>query len=196
MVYRLRDMVLSALLLILAAPFWLLLLPVLFLTQKKIFFVQERTGKDGVVFKMLKLSTLRDARPGEEGLDKEKDRLTPLGNWMRRYSVDELPQLINVLRGEMSLVGPRPLLHEYWPLYPDRHRRRFEVLPGITGWAQVNGRNSISFSERFELDVWYVDHQSFWLDLKILFLTVGWVFSAKDVYQNEGAAVEKYDGTN
>ena len=124
----------------------------------------------------MKFSTLRDIGPGEKEEDNQNARLTPVGKWLRKFSLDEFPQLINILKGEMSLVGPRPLISEYLPLYTEDEKKRFTVLPGITGWAQINGRNRIPYKQRFELDLWYVAHKSFGLDLKILFRTLGNIF--------------------
>ncbi len=170
MLYRLRDTVVSVLLLGILLPFLLLLVLYLFFRQKKIFFKQERTGFQEKAFRIYKFCTYT-----EEGLIP-----TPDGVWLRRFSLNEIPQLWNVIKGDMSLVGPRPLLHEYLPLYSDAQRKRFLGKPGITGWAQVNGRNDISFSETFALDVWYVEHKSFWLDLEILFKTCIQLFIRKD----------------
>lgn len=175
---------------------FLLIMALLALTQKRVFFRQERTGKDGKPFILIKFSTLRDILPGEEEYEDQQKRLTPVGKILRKLSLDELPQLFNVLKGEMSLVGPRPLLPEYLSLYSTEQKKRFQVLPGITGWAQIHGRNRISFTRRFEYDVWYVDNRSFWLDLKILLLTPLQVFKTREVFQNENTTMEKFDGTN
>jgi lipopolysaccharide/colanic/teichoic acid biosynthesis glycosyltransferase len=137
-----------------------------------VLFRQVRPGLGGAPFVMLKFRTMTDARDGERKLLQDADRVTPFGKLLRASSLDELPELVNVLRGEMSLVGPRPLLMQYLPLYDDFQARRHEVRPGITGWAQVSGRNALSWEEKFALDVWYVENQSLWLDLKILWLTV------------------------
>ncbi len=136
------------------------------------FFTQERPGKNGKIFKVIKFKTMTDERDAAGNLLPDAQRLTKVGRFVRSTSIDELPQLINVLRGDMSLIGPRPLLPQYLPLYNKEQARRHEVRPGITGWAQVNGRNAISWTKKFELDVWYVDHSSFLLDLKIIFLTI------------------------
>lgn len=196
MAYRLRDLVLSVL--ALAVLSWLFVLICLFLlvTQQRVFFIQERTGFRGQPFKLIKFSTLRDILPGEREEDDQRKRLTPVGRILRRLSLDELPQLFNVLGGSMSLVGPRPLIHQYWNLYSNQQKRRFEVVPGITGWAQVKGRNALTFTERFEFDVWYVDHKSFGLDLKILFKTLGKMFSGSGVYANQSTTADYFDGTN
>lgn len=140
------------------------------------FFTQERPGKNGRIFKVIKFKTMTDERNANGDLLPDADRLTKVGRFVRSTSVDELPQLFNVLKGDMALIGPRPLLPQYLPLYSKEQARRHEVRPGITGWAQVNGRNAISWKKKFELDVWYVDHCSFSLDLKIIFLTIKKVF--------------------
>ncbi len=143
------------------------------------FFYQKRTGKDGQIFNVMKFKSMTDER-GEDGkLLPDAQRITSIGRFIRKTSIDELPQLINVLKGDMSLVGPRPLLPEYTPLYDDVQKRRLEVRPGITGWAQVHGRNGLKLSKRFEMDVYYVDHVSLWLDIKILWLTFYNLFATK-----------------
>jgi lipopolysaccharide/colanic/teichoic acid biosynthesis glycosyltransferase len=144
------------------------------------FYVQARTGRHLKPFRVIKFKTMRDARDDEGKLLPDEKRLTMLGTFVRRMSLDEIPQLLNVIAGEMSLVGPRPLVLDYVPLYSKEQLRRHEVSPGITGWAQVNGRNRIRWDEKFTYDVWYVDHMSFWLDMKILFLTFLKFFSATD----------------
>ncbi len=152
------------------------------------FFLQERPGKGGKIFKVVKFKTMTDERGPDGELLPNKDRLTKVGRFVRAASLDELPQLINVLKGDMALIGPRPLLTWFLPLYDKEQARRHEVRPGITGWAQVNGRNTVTYSNKFKYDVWYVDHLSFALDLKILYLTLKNVFSSKDIgngLQNE-----------
>jgi lipopolysaccharide/colanic/teichoic acid biosynthesis glycosyltransferase len=196
MLYRLRDIVIAVLGLLLVGWLMLVILLLLALTQKRVFFVQERTGYRGRAFRLIKFSTLRDIEAGEREEDDQRKRLTPIGKLLRRWSLDELPQLINVLKGEMSLVGPRPLIHEYDMLYTPAQRRRFEVRPGMTGWAQVNGRNALSFTARFELDVWYVQHRSHRLDLKIMWLTALRALGGKDVYADAATTSAKFDGTN
>jgi lipopolysaccharide/colanic/teichoic acid biosynthesis glycosyltransferase len=191
-----RDISLALLLLCAGAWILLLLIPLLALTQERIFFRQQRTGYKGKPFLLVKFSTMRDVLPGEKEEDAQLKRLTPIGRVLRRFSLDEWPQMWNVLKGDMSLVGPRPLIHDYWPLYSEEQKKRFEVLPGITGWAQVNGRNAISFTERFRLDVWYVEHQSFGLDLRILFLTLKNALSGKGIYADRETTMAKFDGTN
>ena len=143
------------------------------------FFYQKRAGKDGRIFKVIKFKSMTDERDSEGKLLPDAQRLTPIGRFIRKTSIDELPQLINVLKGDMALVGPRPLLPEYTPLYDETQRRRLEVRPGITGWAQVHGRNGLKLSKRFEMDVYYVDHVSLWMDIKILWLTFHGLFATK-----------------
>ena len=159
-----------------------------------VFFRQTRPGLGGVPFEIIKFRTMRDAVGADGALLPDCDRLTPFGRFLRATSLDELPELINVLRGDMSLVGPRPLLMQYLDRYTPRQARRHEVRPGITGWAQVNGRNAISWEEKFEYDVWYVDNRSVALDLKILWLTVGSVFKADDVCQPGHATMTEFMG--
>jgi len=161
-----------------------------------VFFTQDRPGKDAKIFKAIKFKTMTDERDAEGKLLPDAERLTKVGRIVRSLSIDELPQLINVLKGDMALVGPRPLLPKYLPLYSKEQYRRHEVRPGITGWAQVNGRNNISWTKKFELDVWYVDHCSFWLDVKIIFLTVKKVFFREDISKEGEATTVPFDGTN
>jgi lipopolysaccharide/colanic/teichoic acid biosynthesis glycosyltransferase len=158
---------------------------------KPVFFVQERPGHHGVPFRMIKFRTMRDAVDADGQPLPDGDRLTPRGRFLRASSLDELPELWNVLRGDMSLVGPRPLLMEYLPLYSAEQARRHDVKPGITGWAQVNGRNALSWEEKFRLDVWYVDHASLWLDLKIMVLTL-WKTIRRDGINQRGHATMPY----
>lgn len=160
------------------------------------FFFQERPGKNAKIFKVMKFKTMTDERDADGNLLPDKDRLTKVGKFVRSTSLDELPQLINVLKGDMALIGPRPLLPKYLPLYSKEQFRRHEVRPGITGWAQVNGRNNISFTKTFEYDVWYVDHCSFFLDLKIIFLTVKKVLFREDISEEGQATRSSFDGTN
>ncbi len=193
---RLRDVTVALLILIGFSWLWLLIALLLAVSQQRVLFWQERTGFRGKPFLLVKFSTLRDIRSGEREEDDQQARLTPVGKWLRRFSLDEIPQLWNVLKGEMSLVGPRPLLHDYWELYSEVQRRRFEVRPGITGWAQIKGRNALSFTERFELDVWYVDHRSGRLDGQILWRTLTAVGTGRDVYADGKTTSERFDGTN
>jgi len=167
---------------------------VLIFIGRPVIFSQIRAGFNGRPFVMYKFRTMTDARGADGGLLPDSVRLTKFGSFIRSTSLDELPELWNVLRGDMSLVGPRPLLMEYLPLYSPEQRRRHRVRPGITGWAQVNGRNAISWEEKFALDVWYVDHQSFWLDLKILWLTVWRVLARSGVSEAGEATMSKFTG--
>lgn len=194
---RIIDIVLSLLGIIILSPV-LVITAILVKTKlgSPIFFTQERVGKDGKIFKMIKFRTMLDAKDkwGEELPDEE--RLTPFGKFLRSTSIDELPELINVLKGDMSLVGPRPLLVEYLPLYSKEQFRRHELRPGITGWAQVNGRNSINWSERFKLDVDYVNSYSLVKDFKIIIMTVGKVIKRDGISQEGRATMEKFNGNN
>lgn len=160
------------------------------------FFTQERPGKDAKIFKVVKYKTMTDERDVDGKLLPDAQRLTKIGKIVRSLSIDELPQLFNVLKGDMSFVGPRPLLVKYLPLYSKEQMRRHEVRPGITGWAQVNGRNTITHTKKFEYDVWYVDNISFWLDVKILFLTIKKVFVREGISGEGIATAETFDGTN
>lgn len=160
------------------------------------FFTQERPGKDAKIFKVIKYKTMTDERDADGKLLPDAQRLTRIGKIVRSLSIDELPQLFNVLKGDMSFVGPRPLLVKYLPLYSKEQMRRHNVRPGITGWAQVNGRNAITHTKKFEYDVWYVDNISFMLDLKILFLTIKKVFVREGISGEGIATAETFDGTN
>ena len=160
------------------------------------FFTQERPGQYGKIFKVIKFKTMTDERDENGDLLPDEKRLTKIGKFIRSTSVDELPQLFNVLKGDMSLIGPRPLLPQYLLLYSKEQARRHEVRPGITGWAQVNGRNAISWTKKFELDVWYVDHCSFLLDLKIIFLTVKKVFVREGISSDTSVTMEPFTGNN
>ena len=159
------------------------------------FFYQLRPGKGERLFKIIKFKTMNDRRDANGALLPDAERLTPIGAWVRKTSLDELPQLLNVLKGDMSLIGPRPLLPQYLPLYNATQKRRHEVKPGITGWAQVNGRNAISWEKKFELDVFYVTHLSFGLDMKILLLTVKKVFVREGISQEGQATMEEFRGS-
>lgn len=160
------------------------------------FFFQERPGRDGRIFKVIKFKTMTDECDYKGNLLPDEKRLTKIGKFIRSTSIDELPQLINVLKGDMALIGPRPLLVQYLPLYNKEQARRHEVRPGITGWAQCNGRNAISWSKKFELDVWYVDHCSFCLDFKILLLTIKKVFVREGISSETSATMEPFTGNN
>ena len=150
------------------------------------FFTQDRPGKDEKIFKVIKFKSMTDERDAEGNLLPEAQRLTKIGAFIRKFSIDELPQLINVLKGDMAFVGPRPLLPKYIPLYNEEQHRRHEVRPGISGWAQVHGRNNITWTEKFKLDVWYVDHVSLWIDIKVILLTIKNVLSSKDIILTTG----------
>ena len=159
-----------------------------------VFFRQTRPGRDGKPFEMVKFRTMRDAHDADGTPLPDSERMTPLGRFLRSSSLDELPELWNVLKGDMSLVGPRPLLMEYLPLYSPEQARRHEVRPGVTGWAQINGRNAISWEEKFALDVWYVDNRSLWLDLKIIWLTIRKVVKREGISAAGEATMSKFEG--
>ena len=161
---------------------------------KPVLFSQKRPGLNGQIFTMKKFRSMRDAQDKNGNILPDQERLTPFGIKLRNSSLDELPGLLSVLKGDMSLVGPRPLLIEYLPLYSEVQAKRHDVKPGITGWAQVNGRNAISWQEKFELDVWYVDNQSLWLDIKIIYLTIKKVFSQADINAEGEATMSKFTG--
>lgn len=188
-----------------AALFGLLLLSPIFIVvmiglyvanQGKPFFFQARPGKNERIFKIIKFKTMNDKKDAQGNLLSDADRLTPIGAFVRKTSLDEIPQLINVLKGDMSLIGPRPLLPQYLPLYNETQKRRHQVRPGITGWAQVNGRNTISWGKKFELDVWYVDNISLLLDIKIVFLTIKKVFVREGISQEGQVTMEGFNGSN
>lgn len=192
---RCFDIGFSILGLLLLFPFLLLLMAVTrFKLGSPVLFVQERVGLHDKTFELIKLRSMMNIYDGEKNLSSDADRLNSFGKWVRSSSLDELPELWNVLKGEMSLVGPRPLLPEYLPLYSKYHRRRHEVLPGITGWAQVNGRNSISWDKRFNYDVWYVDNRSFWLDLKIICMTIKQVLLREKISAEGEVTMPKFSG--
>ena len=195
---RLIDFILVFCALLIIWPVLLIIIVFLHFANKGagVFFTQDRPGKDAKIFKAIKFKTMTDERDAEGKLLPDAQRLTKVGRIVRSLSIDELPQLINVLKGDMALVGPRPLLPKYLPLYSKEQYRRHEVRPGITGWAQVNGRNNISWTKKFELDVWYVDHCSFWLDVKIIFLTIKKVFFREDISKEGEATTVPFDGTN
>ena len=161
-----------------------------------VFFLQERPGKDAKIFRVIKFKTMTDERDAEGNLLPDAQRLTKVGKFVRSTSIDELPQLINVFKGDMALIGPRPLMPQYLPLYSPEQDRRHEVRPGISGWAQVHGRNAISWTEKFKSDVWYVDHCTMWTDLKVIFLTIKNVLKRKDINFDSAAELHAFDGTN
>lgn len=160
------------------------------------FFFQERPGKDAKIFKVIKFKTMTDKRDADGKLLPDEQRLTNVGKFVRSTSIDELPQLINVFKGDMALIGPRPLLPQYLPLYSPEQARRHEVRPGISGWAQCHGRNAISWTEKFKLDVWYVDHCTLWTDIKIIFITISKVVKRADINNEMTATMYPFDGTN
>ena len=160
------------------------------------FFVQERPGKDGKIFKIIKFKTMTDDRDVNGNLLPDEDRMTRVGSLVRSTSIDELPQLFNVLKGDMALIGPRPLLIKYLPIYSEEQMRRHEVRPGITGWAQCHGRNSLSWTEKFNLDVWYVDHCSMATDIEVIYLTIKNVIKREGITQEGHVTMESFNGTN
>lgn len=180
---------------VILSPIFIILTIGLFFTNNgKPFFFQKRPGKNGKIFSIMKFKTMTEAKDSEGNLLPDAERLTTIGSFIRKTSLDEIPQLVNVLKGEMSLVGPRPLLIQYLPLYNNFQKRRHEVKPGITGWAQVNGRNAINWSQKFECDVWYVDNISFLLDLKIIFLTIKKVYKSEGISSSTSVTMEVFKG--
>lgn len=193
---RAMDIAAAIILLLFFSPvFFSLVLLLYCFNDRQVFFFQKRPGQNHKIFKIIKFKTMSDKRDAQGNLLPDRERITGWGTWMRSYSLDELPQLINVLRGDMSLVGPRPLLTEYLLYYNAVQQRRHDVKPGITGWAQVNGRNGISWEEKFDLDVWYVDHCSLVLDIKILWMTVHKVLRRSGVAQDDHVSMEPFKGT-
>ena len=196
-VKRLLDITISLIVLIFLLPLMsLIYLSVRINLGSPAFFLQERVGKDNKIFKMIKFRTMKNSTDKNGNLLSDNERVTKFGSFLRSFSLDELPELINILKGDMSLVGPRALLVQYLGLYNDEQIRRHEVLPGLTGWAQINGRNSITWSEKFKLDVWYVDNWSLWLDIKIFFLTFWKVIKREGINQSESVTMEYFNGTN
>lgn len=195
---RVIDFILSLLTLAILWPILLVITIWLHFANKGAgaFFLQERPGKNGKIFKVVKFKTMTDERDAEGNLLPDADRLTNVGRFVRSTSIDELPQLINVVKGDMALIGPRPLLSQYLPLYSEEQARRHEVRPGITGWAQCHGRNAISWTEKFKLDVWYVDHCSFLTDLKVIGITIKKVLVRDGIYQEGNATMEAFNGHN
>ena len=191
------DRVLAGLMLILLSPFIAILaIAIYFKTGSPVVFSQPRGGKDNSVFTFYKFRTMTDEKDSEGNLLPDMERLTPLGEFLRQTSLDELPQLWNVLRGDMSFIGPRPFVAAYLERYTTEQARRHDVKPGITGWAQINGRNSISWEEKFALDLWYIEHWSLWLDLKILFLTVAKIVSKEGVDEDKNTTSTEFMGTS
>ena len=196
-VKRLLDITISLIALFFLLPLMsLIYLLVIINLWNPAFFLQERVGKDNKIFKMIKFRTMKNSADKNGNLLSDNERVTKFGSFLRSFSLDELPELINILKGDMSLVGPRALLVQYLGLYNDEQIRRHEVLPGLTGWAQINGRNSITWSEKFKLDVWYVDNWSLWLDIKIFFLTFWKVLKREGINQSESVTMEYFNGTN
>lgn len=197
---RILDFIIVLLALIIISPILLVLIIWLHFANKGagVFFTQKRPGKNGKIFKVIKFKSMTDERDANGKLLPDAQRITKVGKFVRSTSIDELPQLINVLKGDMALIGPRPLLVQYLPLYSKEQARRHEVRPGITGWAQVNGRNTISWTEKFKLDVWYVDHCSFMLDLRIIFITIKKVICRSDINNQSGqsATMPTFTGNN
>lgn len=195
---RFFDFWISLIALICISPILLIVTIWLFFANKGAgaFFIQERPGKDGKIFKVIKFKTMTDERDAEGNLLPDAQRLTKVGKFVRSTSIDELPQLINVLKGDMALIGPRPLLPQYLPLYSPEQARRHEVRPGISGWAQCHGRNTISWTEKFKLDVWYVDHVSLMTDLKVIWITIMKVIKRADINEAGHATMEAFNGHN
>jgi undecaprenyl phosphate N,N'-diacetylbacillosamine 1-phosphate transferase len=189
------DVIVALAALIFLSPLFLAVMIFLLIANDgKPFFFQPRVGKNGRIFKVMKFKTMNDKRDANGELLPDADRITSVGKFIRKTSLDELPQLINILKGDMSLVGPRPLLVEYLPLYNERQQKRHDVTPGITGWAQVNGRNAISWDQKLEFDAWYSENQSFLLDIKIAFMTVFKVLRSEGINAEGSATVEKFKG--
>lgn len=195
---RFFDIVISGIALLCIG--WFLILVAIFLHFANkgagAFFFQERPGKDAKIFKVIKFKTMTDERDADGNLLPDEKRLTKVGKFVRSTSIDELPQLVNVFKGDMSLIGPRPLLVQYLPLYSPEQARRHEVRPGISGWAQCHGRNAISWTEKFKLDVWYVDHCTLWTDIKVIFITIKNVLMRKDINSATAATMEVFNGNN
>ena len=197
LVKRLLDLIISSAVLIVLSPLMLVIYVLILINLGgPAFFVQERVGKDNKVFKMIKFRTMKDSRDKDGNLLSDNERVTKFESFLRSFSLDELPELINIIKGDMSLVGPRALLVQYLECYNDEQIRRHDVLPGLTGWAQINGRNSITWSEKFKLDVWYVDNWSLWLDIKIFFLTFWKVVKREGINQSETVTMEYFNGSN
>ncbi len=196
MIKTIFDKSLALLLIILFSPIYLIVsLLILFKMGRPILFRQKRPGLNSEIFGIYKFRTMTNEKDEKGELLPDDQRLVGVGKFIRSASLDELPQILNVLKGDMSFVGPRPLLIEYLPLYNDEQKRRQDVKPGITGWAQVNGRNAISWEQKFDYDVWYVDHQSFWLDIKILWMTFLKVVNRSDISSDTAMTMEKFEGT-
>lgn len=194
---RIFDILISGTALIILFPIFVTISLLVYIKLgSPIFFIHKRPGKNGRPFNMIKFRSMLDKKDKDGRQLHDSQRLTTFGKILRSTSIDEIPELINVLMGDMSLVGPRPLLEEYLVIYNDKQKKRHNVLPGITGWAQINGRNTISWNEKFNLDVWYVDNWSLWLDIKIIFLTIYKVIKREGISQVEHVTSEKFNGTN
>jgi lipopolysaccharide/colanic/teichoic acid biosynthesis glycosyltransferase len=192
---RAFDFVVSIIAFLVFSPVFLIITLLLFIANKgKPFFLQPRPGLNGIIFKVIKFKTMNDKRGNDGKLLSDAERMTTIGKFVRKTSLDEIPQLLNVIKGDMSLIGPRPLLVDYLPLYNNQQSRRHEVRPGITGWAQVNGRNAISWSQKFEYDIWYVDKLSFLLDVKILWLTLLKVVQSEGISSATTVTMERFTG--
>ncbi len=192
---KLLDFLAAFLCLVVLSPIFIIVtIGLFFANQGKPFFFQLRPGKNGKIFKIIKFKTMNDKKDINGDLLSDYERLTKIGIFVRKTSLDEIPQLLNVIKGDMSLIGPRPLLVQYLPLYSKLQNRRHELRPGITGWAQVNGRNAISWDKKFELDVWYVDHVSFFLDLKIILKTIQKVVKSEGINAEDTATIEPFNG--
>jgi undecaprenyl phosphate N,N'-diacetylbacillosamine 1-phosphate transferase len=196
MIKNIFDKTLALFLIILFSPVYLIVaLLIWWRMGRPILFKQKRPGKNGKIFEIYKFRTMTNETDEDGNLLPDEQRLVGVGKFIRSTSLDELPQLFNVLKGDMSFVGPRPLLVEYLPLYNERQKKRHAVKPGITGWAQVNGRNAISWEQKFEYDIWYVEHQSFWLDMKILWMTFLKVIKRSGINSNTNVTMEKFEGS-
>lgn len=195
---RFFDVLISGIALLLIGWFLIIVTVFLHFANKGAgaFFTQERPGKNGKIFNVIKFKTMTDERDADGNLLPDEQRLTKVGKFVRSTSIDELPQLINVFKGDMSLIGPRPLLPQYLPLYSPEQARRHEVRPGISGWAQCHGRNTISWTEKFKLDVWYVDHCTLWTDIQVIFITIKNVLMRKDINSATAATMEAFNGKN
>ena len=197
MAKRTFDLLLSAISLILLSPIILIISVTLLLSIGwPVFFTQPRPGFKGKIFNLIKFRTMSVKFEPSGELLSDEDRLTSIGKFLRAFSLDELPELWNILSGQMSFVGPRPLLVKYLPLYNDAQKRRHDVVPGLTGWAQINGRNALTWRQKFELDIWYVEHASFWLDLKIILITISKVFKREGISQAGFVSAEEFNGQN
>tara|TARA_B000000475_G_scaffold271067_1_gene267939 strand:- start:449 stop:1060 length:612 start_codon:yes stop_codon:yes gene_type:complete len=194
---RLIDLIMSIIGLITLSPFFLLIPILLFLSGcKNPFFIQKRSGLNGKSINVIKFKTMSDKKDKNGKILPDVDRITKLGNFLRNTSLDEIPQFINILKNDMSLIGPRPLYLDYIPLYSEFQKRRLEIKPGITGWAQINGRNAISWNQKFKFDVWYVDNVSFFLDIKIIFLTIIKIVFRSNISSNNHVTMSKFTGNN